>query len=162
MPFPHLVCSRFLFCTSTLHFILFTMHIIIIVVQLIEGFVMTSEMPGGSTRYFLDMGTSVHVMQESAYTSMFVSPQYFSFSSSKIPQRVWLGMEFSSGMYILFGERIVMLLSYWWAIRIQVYELLSLISYQITGPDSIGNNRWLYFITLGVSIDHSLHLQGYL
>ena len=138
------------------------MHIIIIVVQLIEGFVMTSEMPGGSTQYFLDMGTSVHVMQESAYTSMFVSPQYFSFSSSKIPQRVSLGMEFSSGMYILFGERIVVLLSYWWAIRVQVYELLSLISYQITGPDSIGNNQWLYFITLGVSIDHSLHLQGYL
>jgi len=99
---------------------------------------------------------------ESAYTSMFVSPQYFSFSSSKIHQRVWLGTEFSSGVYILFGERIVVLLSYWWAIRVQVYELLSLISYQITGPDSIGNNRWLDFITLGVSIDHSLHLQGYL
>ena len=152
MPFPHLVCSRFLFCTLTLHFILFTMHIIIIVVQLIEGFVMTSEMPGGSTRYFLDMGTSVHVMQESAYTSMFVSPQYFSFSSSKIPQRVWLGTEFSSGVYILFGERIVVLLSYRWAIRVQVYELLGLISYQITGPDSIGNNRWLDFITLYQSI----------
>jgi len=44
------------------------MHIITIVVQLIEGFVMTSETPGGSTRYFLDMGTSVHVAQESAYT----------------------------------------------------------------------------------------------
>jgi len=64
------------------------MHIIIIVVQLIEGFVMTSEMPGGSTWYFLNMGTSVYVAQESAYTSMFVSPQYFSFSSSKISQRV--------------------------------------------------------------------------
>jgi len=63
------------------------MHIIIIAVQLIEGFVMTSETPGGSTQYFLDMGTSVHVTQESAYTSIFVSPQY-SFSLSKIPQRV--------------------------------------------------------------------------
>ena len=124
-------CPRFLFCTSTLHFILSTMHIMIIAVQLIEGFVMTSETPG----YFLDMGTSVHVAQESAYTSMFVSPQYFSFSSSKIPQRVWLGTEFSSGVYILFGERIVVLLSYRWAIRVQVYELLGLISYQITGPE---------------------------
>ena len=127
-------CPRFLFCTSISHFILSTMHIIIIAVQLIEGFVMTSETPGGSTRYFLDMGTSVHVAQESAYTSMFVSPQY-SFSSSKIPQRVWLGTEFSSGVYILFGERIVVLLSYRWAIRVQVYELLGLISYQITGPE---------------------------
>ena len=126
-------CPRFLFCTSTLHFILSTMHIMIIAVQLIEGFVMTSETPG----YFLDMGTSVHVAQESAYTSMFVSPQYFSFSSSKISQRVWLGTEFSSGayIYILFGERIVVLLSYRWAIRVQVYELLGLISYQITGPE---------------------------
>ena len=85
------------------------MHIMIIAVQLIEDFVMTSETPG----YFLDMGTSVYVVQESAYTSMFISPQYFSFSLSKIPQRVWLGMEFSSGMYILFGERIVVLLYYW-------------------------------------------------
>ena len=135
---------KFLFYTSTLHFILSTMHIIIIAVQLIEGFVMTSETPGGSTQYFLDMGTSVHVTQESAYTSIFVSPQY-SFSLSKIPQRVWLGTEYSSGMYILFGERIVVLLSYQWAIYVQVYELLGLISYQITGSDSIGDNWWLDF-----------------
>ena len=60
-------------------------------------------------------------------------------------QRVWLGTEFSSGVYILFGERIVVLLSYRWAIRVQVYELRGLISYPITGPASIGNNRWLDF-----------------
>ena len=59
--------------------------------------------------------------------------------------RVWLGTEFSSGVYILFGERIVVLSSYRWAIRVQVYELLGLINYPITGPASIGNNRWLDF-----------------
>ena len=123
------------------------MHIITIVVQLIEGFVMTSETPGGSTQYFLNMGTSVHVAQESAYTfNVRCSSAFFHWAGfTYVSQRVWLGTEFSSGVYILFGERIVVLLSYRWAIRVQVYELLGLISYQITGPASIGNNRWLEF-----------------
>ena len=145
---PHLVGIRFLLCTSTVQFILSTVHIITILVQLIEGFVTTSGISQGSTRYFLDMGTGVHVTQEAAYVFN-VRFSVFTLLLLRVfiyvSRRVWLEMKFLSGVCIWFGGRIVALLSYQWVMYFRVYELLGLIGYLIKGFASIWDSQWLYF-----------------
>jgi len=145
---PHLVCIRFLLCTSTVQFILSTVHIITILVQLIEGFVTTSGISQGSTQYFFDMGTGAHVTQEAAYVfnvrfSVFIILLLRVFIY--VSRRVWLETGFLSGVCIWFGGRIVVSLSYQWVTYFRVYELLGLIGYLIKGFASIWDNQWLYF-----------------
>jgi len=142
MSFPHILVL--LVFNSTLS----TVHIITILVQLIEGFVLTSSISQGSTQYFLDMGIGVYVTQEAAYVfnacfSVFIL--LLLRVSIYVSWRVWLEMEFLSGMSIWFGGRIIALLSYQWVMYFQIYKLLGLIGYLIKGFASIWDSQWLYF-----------------
>uniref|UniRef100_A0A0W0FQN5 Integral membrane protein n=1 Tax=Moniliophthora roreri TaxID=221103 RepID=A0A0W0FQN5_MONRR len=55
--------QAFLLATSTLQFILSTVHVVTALIQLIQGFALTANVAGASTLYFLDFGTAVHIVQ---------------------------------------------------------------------------------------------------
>ncbi|ESK87499.1 hypothetical protein Moror_10911 [Moniliophthora roreri MCA 2997] len=59
--------QAFLLATSTLQFILSTVHVVTALIQLIQGFALTANVAGASMLYFLDFGTAVHIVQEAAY-----------------------------------------------------------------------------------------------